>query len=138
MNDRFKCRVWNKKLNRMEEVISIGIFRDPFERLAISTDTEDGQIWYYGNDCDNILLMQCTGFVDKNNKLLFWDDIVKDDFGRIFIIQPCKGAFELQSIKLFKDGGYHKDSCYNYTMYSETAYEIIDNIHENPALLEIK
>lgn len=153
MNDKNSCYFPTKDTKNLSEIYQYVLYQ-PKERLInpdaaqwlyfeMSLDEIENRmgwwcnIWAYENNgYELIARRKCTGYKDKNKKLLFWHDIVKDYFGRLFIIEPCKGAFHMQRIKLFKDGGYHKDSCYLYAMYSENSYEIIGNIYENKELLE--
>lgn len=124
-----KFRAWDKKCNKM--------FKDTF---AI---TESGQVIIVEQESvfdtpdyvftDDLIIMQSTGLVDKNNKEIFdgdvlltyddelvkvyWDDIL----GSWYIAFPCE-AVELNEVA---DIQSNRSIC-----------AIVGNIYENPELLE--
>ena len=83
-------------------------------------------------------IQQCTGLRDKNGKLVYFDDLVKNKWGQIckVIMQTDKqnyGRVVLQNIKYLNDEA-HKNNIFIPAAINESV--IIGNIYENPELLE--
>ena len=121
MNDRFKFRV--VYYNDVEKKYFI------FEPDLISADGtarayaygESGADEYY----DTVMLNQCTGLKDKNGKLIYEGDIVKEtlkDFTNEEIITVVKWD------KL--------NASYNLENSQNCEREVIGNIYENKELLD--
>ena len=71
---------------------------------------------------------QCTGLKDKNGKLIYEGDIVKDiNIPSYFYI-----------VVWFKGGFYLKSTISNsFLVFDTTQQEVIGNIYENPELLKV-
>jgi uncharacterized phage protein (TIGR01671 family) len=71
-NDRFKFRVWDELINeyRKEGTIQLSGNGQPF--------IIDGNM--QPQDIDNVIIEQCTGLKDKNGKLIYEGDVVKQVF----------------------------------------------------------
>lgn len=112
MQDRFKFRHWDKRINKM------------------FYPERNDNFGYYVNNSDIIETMQCTGLKDKNGKLIYENDIVTDVLANQFIINFDEKylAFLLTNIKT-------KESM---VFYPNIKLEIIGNIYENPELLEVE
>lgn len=114
MQDRFKFRFWNTKIKCMYEdsgLTSLGVNGSIKSALK-----------------NNYVIMQCTGLKDKNDKLIYEGDIVKDRNNFILRItcRQAKGAFYLENDRIA--GAISELKCSTDTM------EIIGNIYENPEL----
>jgi hypothetical protein len=125
---QFKFRAWDKEnkcwMNLGEIIIE---WRD----ITGFMDSEDN---YY--ELDRIDLMQYTDYSDKNDKLIYEDDIVEYKNG-LFIVkfgwwEPGYGD-HIQSVCGYYlspiDGSYRQDFCI------DDECEIVGNKHENPELL---
>lgn len=133
MLDRFKFRVWHKKRKKMYEVLHLHVEDDysndgPWvtaKGFNIITE-QDIHIQIQPKDC---LIMQCTGLKDRNDKLIFEGDLLKDNKGQIGNVfwHSSTGSFAINW--LMKDGSYETDNCFEYG-------EVISNKFENPELLE--
>ncbi|MDG7248884.1 YopX family protein [Streptococcus pneumoniae] len=132
-----KFRVWVKIGKRM--VFSDDILAIDYENKEIVTQ----QVYFesglaverdiYCYDFDDIELMQSTGLKDKNGKEVFVGDIIKCTKGcphEVYLEKEYGGTFiggmPAVYLKGFGDG-------YAWTEYEE----IIDNVYENPELLEV-
>lgn len=131
--DRFKFRVFNKKSNNYikEKMFYIDEFGKLFKyKKSKSTVYINAPSPYVMGFCgDNYIVEQSTGLGDKNGKLIYEGDIVKDKAGHLY------------RIIWDDDASYTADPlpCNEWLeqMYaSDVIFEIIGNIHENPELLE--
>lgn len=127
-------RAFLKKEKKMVEVISI----NTNDKLLDYIDNEKKDL-ILGTSFDDAELMQYTGKKDKNGKKIFEGDIVKDEKGRLFVIEYKFGGFNLAPLMYFNDefswnplgdmqtAGFLQESC-----------EVIKNIWENPELLGVE
>ncbi len=130
MGNRLKYRVWSTKQKKMYDW---------------SDCIKKGPNFIYGMFIDHRMLgkgcwciQQCTGLRDKNGKLVYFDDLVKNKWGQIckVIMQTDKqnyGRVVLQNIKYLNDEA-HKNNIFIPAAINESV--IIGNIYENPELLE--
>lgn len=132
MQDRFKFRyVFENKIYDVDT-----LYLELSAVSLINTD-EYGEkyLLHIGKrDFDFKNLIQCTGLKDKNGKLIFEGDIVKDCDINSF------GIFEI-TYDTFFGGFYFQDKEGNtfdlgYPIHCNC--EVIGNIYENPELLEEK
>lgn len=124
MTDRFKFRVWDKE-NEVwvdEEDCSIA----PNGELTVLGLDSYGETNF--RETDDCIVEQCTGLKDKNEKLIYENDLLKDNNG-IWQVKwnNEEGAFYIWNKK--------RDF---YLSPFIGKYEIIGNINENPELLEEK
>lgn len=99
----------------------------------------------YGVDIDKSTICQCTGLKDKNGKLIWENDIVKKEFYTDY--DNCANSEEYIGIAKIMDcawvietirGRKCTRTIFDVMSYSEEVkhFEVIDNIFDNPELLE--
>lgn len=107
-NDRFKFRVFNALKNKYALYWELRI-------------NEGGELLYKGIPLDsNYIVEQCTGLKDKNGKLIYEGDVVRDDKGIKSVVIWLHGGFYLE----YKDGGLGDLASFSIDL------KIIGNIHE--------
>ena len=130
MNDRYLFRGKSKDDWVMGFYRETQGFNDTTLQLihSIQLGCEDYEI-------DLATLGQCTGLKDKNGKLIFEGDIIKDERGKIgqvhYLPQEC-GYVVALSERDYRLG--HRNRGYQY--HDDFGLEVIDNVHDNSELLE--
>lgn len=137
MNDRLKFRVWDldkKEYNQVGFLYSTMNENGIIEINCLKTN-EGG--YYY----KNFVIEQSTGLKDKNGKLGYHKDFIKNNYGDVFLIEwnSKECAYCLINIIYLKSGieleyAIRYDSC---SIDSELVkeWEVIGNIHQDSHLL---
>lgn len=125
MGDRFKFRIWDKKLKKLAKWND-----NPYHNMEIMNYIcVDNPVTDWKHE--DYVLMQCTGLKDNNGKLIYEGDVV-----RIFHVSGTMQG------KLFTDVvEWNELRCRfdteKYGVFDEDdTYEVIGNIYQNPELLE--
>lgn len=134
MEDRFRFRVFDKTKNKM--VYFDGIFGNKRPYTEGSTFLQ-----YESCPCPHVLseTMQCIGLKDKNGKLIYEGDIIKDGSCNWIVIWniDLESKYVLKRIEV--DNVYpHIITFSSILNWKLKDYEIIGNIYENPELLEVR
>ncbi|MGX5377588.1 YopX family protein [Ligilactobacillus sp. LYQ135] len=126
MQDRFKCRAWDKK--RQKYIYNIQNGAEVYDYHSGHTD-----YLAYNEllEADSFIKEQCTGLKDKNGKMIYEGDIFKSVYTKNTYVVVREKHFACFSYK-------HKNVG---TMLSEGdianyELEVVGNIHENPELME--
>ncbi len=139
MNDRFKCRIWDKNQNKMLFPASNYNFCN-INGVIVQVEIYENIV---GNICahirknkiyENAEFMQCTGSKDKNGKLIYEGDIVNVPCGN-FIIKYCDSCKSFQCF--YKDDCFACEGDYHWFELLDDLenLEVIGNIYENKELL---
>lgn len=133
MQDRLKFRLYDKAIGEMAYDVCIGFIKDSGKTDDwVCADTSCGQITYRDDKLKDIVLMQCTGLKDTNDKLIYEKDIIKCSYGNVGALGVVEWDFEnMQFVLKIKEDFY---SFSPKTIYEKI--EILGNIYENPELLE--
>lgn len=130
MQDRFKFRAYNflsKKYTYFDEPEVQFAERDSDYLPGIVMPLlDEKQSLYFGK----YELQQCTGLKDKNGKLIYEGDIVKDSYtNTIYQIRLKNFAYCLENKKYI--GYFHEMS----HTFSSSRLKIVGNIYQNEELL---
>ena len=124
MEDRFKFRAWNKMTKTMKEVSQLNFS----EEQVGNCPTDSGKCTVHLCWQPSMIVMQCTGLRDKNGKLIYEGDIIRQPDG-------CIGVIVWQGVSYWTEspGSHARDL--EHTPYYENV-EVIGNVYENPELIK--
>ena len=128
MNDRFKFRIWDKKLKKLAKWND-----NPYHNMEIMNYIcVDNPVTDWKHE--DYILMQCTGLKDNNGKLIYEGDVVR------FYSPYGHATFEIKWSEEFATFGY-EDNETDFSefgrLYDDARYvKVIGNIYENKELLE--
>ena len=126
-----RYRAWNKNLKTMYEVDDI--MSIDFGKSEISVKTlffEKARRYNF----DDIVLMQSTGLIDKNEKEIFEGDII-DYNGRKAVIK-WNGSYA-SFVYMFVDELRSRNQEWDPLYLSYFHFQVVGNKFETPALLEV-
>ena len=126
MKDRFKFRAWIKSEKRYGYLLNLFNCGANSKKYEVEEYDEQGD-YYTVYSSDEVVLQQCTGLKDKNGKLIFEGDIIKD----LCIDYICTVVWKKAEFALKSEYG-------SYVGFNTPEQEVIGNIYENPELLEVK
>lgn len=134
MQDRFLTRYYDTKteqiikLNTIINTCENGIDIE-FYGICVSGDGQISQVELDKNE-QRFKRMQCSGLKDKNGKLIYEKDIVRDTSTQtVYKVSHKKCAFYLENKKYI--GYFHELS----QCFSISRLEVIGNVYENPELI---
>lgn len=142
MEDRYLFKA--KRIDNGEWVIG-NLIQNPFfkgVRSWISSEQEDKtrlrsisrtQALWNSIEVDSSTICQCTGLKDKNGKLIWENDIAKDEKGNFYKAIWQNNCYQLSCVKsdIFLIGARWDLLC-----FKDFEIEVVGNIFDNPELLE--
>lgn len=119
MENRFKFKVYIKSQNRVHDVDSFYI--DNFKK-KITIHFSEGYTKSF--PLNNVVLLQCTGMVDKYKNLIYEGDIVERGDGKRFVIEWCE-----QKLGFVARTDNPNEVLESLDIYY-TPWKIVGNVHE--------
>lgn len=89
----------------------------------------------YAMEIDQNTICQCTGLKDKNGKMIWENDIVKDKHGNFYKAFWQNNYYQF-SLSCVKTNVFPTDAKWNLWSFKSFEIEVIGNIFDNPELLE--
>jgi len=131
-NRPIKFQAYLKDINKMVEVTEINWYDNLYEKGNISSIRYAGETTYahhyFEFDPNNVILMQYTGYEDKNGKEIYEGNIV-EYYDTLYEVRWMLGGFYITDIK---EGGFLEVAT------NERYMKVVGNIYENPELLADK
>ena len=126
-----RYRAWDKEFKEMVQVDAL-----IFDEQIIKATYKNGNI--VKEDLKNYVLMQSTGLKDKNGKEIFEGDVLCDEGLEqeeefVYVVVSYEDGMWICTQITNDDEGY--GGALNEFI---DGYSVIDNIYENPDLLEVK
>lgn len=123
-----KFRAWDKLRKRMSTVDRIY-----FDTEGVQLRDGSGLYW---RDFRNIVLMQSTGFKDKNGVEIFEGDVAVINGWRRQVVTfgTQEVEEEFGSVRIYRGFNLYLGGGYPNAVMSE--FEVVGNIYENPELME--
>lgn len=133
--DRFKFRAWHSIQKRMIDIYGLG---PDFVTENTLDGVDPGTNAFMGDDFEKLIIMQCTGIMDKKGTYIYEGDIL--GFGKsitTYAVVWNKDGW----LSFSKEGD--KYGPFSRGIYPNTRYDkennmsfIVGNIYENPELLK--
>lgn len=125
-NDRFRFRVWDNENNEyLDEAYPSSIYSDgslyAFEEKYDANSNEMVALLEIPNNC--LIVEQCTGWKDKNGRLIFEGDVVFCESGK------AKGVIKFEKGQFVFEWKFAKPLAFLVLKYTDDV-EIVGNIHE--------
>lgn len=147
MYSRFKFRVWDSENKKMHDddfiITSLGKVHKPTVASLEMGEIKDNpdELAYRWlkfdqaeNNFDKLILMQCTGLKDKNDRLIYEGDIIYKKGTKNYKGQ--KMYSEVIWDQMYAEFNISDDNGLHRMPSNSNNIEIIGNIFENPKLLQ--
>lgn len=133
--------------NRLDDEVTGQVFIHAVGNSVNESDKvgEDGCLTFVAYEVDPSTVCQCTGLEDKNGKLIWENDIVKEFSGSGNEWCLAKIVFDEYSLNLgWCEEGIKSLNKYNNRLFNvgigtndANKYVVVGNIFDNPELLEV-
>lgn len=146
MENRYLFRA--KRIDNGEWVTG-NLIQNPFfkgVRSWISSEQEDKtrlrsisrtQALWNSIEVDSSTICQCTGLKDKNGKLIWEDDVVKDEHGNLYKAFWQSNYYQFSWVCV-KSDVFSIGTKWDLWSFKSFEIEVIGNIFDNPELLEVQ
>lgn len=127
MYSQYRLRIVADK--KMYDVTAIHYLADEwgfprvFPRKEIDEKTWEPLNYLMDNEQDRVVLMEFTGFVDKNHTRIYTWDIMEDIDWSIWVVEKSDGLFYLTPEEMFGEKG-HFDSRLDELLYDASLSEL--------------
>ena len=125
-----KFRAWDIK----EKVMHKAGFLFDSDGTIFDNTLCDGEMESFSFGSGQIILMQYVGLKDKNGKEVYEGDILKDNYGRILLVEWYKYGFSFKAIT--ETNFLRARDISQWFENGERLPEIIGNLYENQELME--
>ena len=122
MENRHLCRDKQQDIDTGEQIEITGIYPSEYKDFAKKIDTTT--------------ICQCTGRKDKNGKLIWENDIVKDKHGNLYKAFWQNNYYQFSWICV-KSDVFSIGTKWDLWSFKSFEIEVIGNIFDNPELLEV-
>jgi uncharacterized phage protein (TIGR01671 family) len=137
MEDRFKFRAWWKPNYR--EPIMLYDVEKTYDFMRGEPESICADCFGEVLEDKDYIVMQCTGMKDKNGKLIYEGDFLKDDenllYEVIFKLQEYATSFSLKRREI-PDYYPHITTWCGLGYRNCNKYEVVGNIYENEELID--
>lgn len=137
MKSRFSYRIWDKDTDEM--------FYYAIEDIADEMDVEKpvgDSLWQVFYDAtgkqESYIIMQGTGKRDKNNKLIYEEDILLTEPNDGYMLRVEWDKNDCAFIVKAWNGEYFEYKLSNDEISDLVDYEIIGNTYQNPELMRVE
>lgn len=125
----------------MNEAICFRVWDKVFNEYWTDEQIKENAGWLLfpnNSNINDIEIERCTGFKDKNVKLIYEGDIIKTIDGNGVVYRRQDGCFAIRNDNyIISKGGFCPfDISISFYLRNKEALEIVGNIHNNPELLE--
>lgn len=124
-NDRFRFRVWDNENNEyLDEAYPSSIYSDgSLYAFEEKYDANSEMVALFEIPNNSLIVEQCTGWKDKNGRLIFEGDVVFCESGK------AKGVIKFEKGSFVFEWKFAKPLAFLVLKYTDDV-EIIGNIHE--------
>ena len=138
MEDRYLFKA--KRIDNGEWVQGYLVYdnRDKLYRIIMEIQYSTGTFITTGNAprVDSSTICQCTGLKDKNGKLIWENDIVRDEHGNFYKAFWQNNYYQFSWICV-KSDVFSIGAKWDLWSFRSFEIEVIGNIFDNPELLEV-
>lgn len=132
--DDLKFRVWSKEQKSWDNPAILEVWDDsgklePYEYI------KTGRLDPIYMPVENYIIQQYIGLKDVSGKEIYKGDVIRNQAGRIFVVEYIRKGFEYRELLRTTDGFVIPQKCTVVSIGDEALCQVIGNIFENPELV---